>query len=175
MEQNNEAPCGKTAEYWATENKRGFTLIELLVVVLIIGILASLAVPQYFKVVEKSRVAEAMSAISTIKSAEERYLASAGSYGNTDQLDVSYTGASDGNITLKFFNIVVTAHSVTGEPGYLIKAARIVSSVPARYGGYTLSVNIPSNVQVFANNTLVSTELLDIKTTATTTDPRALE
>jgi prepilin-type N-terminal cleavage/methylation domain-containing protein len=58
----------------------GFTLIELLVVVLIIGILAAIAVPEYFKVVEKSRAAEAISTFDTIRGSEERYMAQTGSY-----------------------------------------------------------------------------------------------
>ena len=69
--------------------RKGFTLIELLVVVLIMGILASVAMPQYFKSVEKSRATEAVDALSAIASAQERYYMQKGTYTqDLSQLDI---------------------------------------------------------------------------------------
>lgn len=54
-------------------NRKGFTLIELMVVVLIIGILSSIALPQYQKAIKKARATEAITVGKKILEAEEVY------------------------------------------------------------------------------------------------------
>ena len=50
--------------------KKGFTLIELIVVIIIVGILASVGMTQYTKVVEKGRAAEARLILGSLRTAE---------------------------------------------------------------------------------------------------------
>ena len=57
-----------------TSNKQAFTLIELLVVVLIIGILAAVAVPQYQKAVDRAKAAEGVQLISSLQKAMEVWM-----------------------------------------------------------------------------------------------------
>ena len=58
-----------------TRKNRGFTLIEIIIVVVILGILAALALPQYLKTVERSRGSEAIIHLGTIRTGEMNYYA----------------------------------------------------------------------------------------------------
>ena len=74
---------------------KAFTLIELLVVVLIIGILAAIALPQYQKAVEKSKATQALTMLKSVYQAAKAYSLANGNWPTSfDELavDIPWTG-----------------------------------------------------------------------------------
>ena len=68
---------GKTSK---ARSRCGFTLIELLVVMTIIGVLLTIAVPRYFRTVERSKETVLRRDLATIRDSIDRYYGDLGQY-----------------------------------------------------------------------------------------------
>jgi uncharacterized RDD family membrane protein YckC/Tfp pilus assembly protein PilE len=95
---------------------------------------------------EKSRIAEALSYIAAIKSAQERYYAKHKVYAEQlTKLDINFAGMTDTEVTLKFFIISISTLGCSEKPCYIITATRHTNNakVKTKYGQYAFNVIVP--------------------------------
>lgn len=94
--------------------RRGFTLIELLIGIVLLGILVSIALPNYQQWIRKSRRSEGISTLMQMQLAEERYRANNTTYGTAAQAFSGVTSSENGYYTLTITNISATGYTLTG-------------------------------------------------------------
>jgi prepilin-type N-terminal cleavage/methylation domain-containing protein len=135
----------KTLRKEAEMKRKGFTLLELLIVVIIVGILAAIAVPQFFRVAERARSTELVNVLGSIRSAQMRYYSEHATF--TDNVDTLDVDIPDG--TAKYYD----GHTAITLPGGTFSAATVpVANITRnnyQYTGaspYTLSMDAQGNI-----------------------------
>jgi prepilin-type N-terminal cleavage/methylation domain-containing protein len=121
--------------------EHGFTLIELLVVVVIIGILATIALPTFLSQINKARQAEARNAVATAGKLQQSTFIQKEAFSNSFTSPYVYTGAtgrtvevggllSQGQVEteLKFYSLSIDAITFPGVGN--IDVASSISAIP---------------------------------------------
>jgi prepilin-type N-terminal cleavage/methylation domain len=109
-------------------SRKGFTLVEVLIVVIIIGILASIGIPQFAASIEKAKGGEARAGLGHIQTGEKVYYAENEIYtSNLSELDITLTN--------KYWTFTITP----GSPAvtYVAQAMRNGGT----YSGDTITMN----------------------------------
>jgi prepilin-type N-terminal cleavage/methylation domain-containing protein len=116
--------------------KKGFTLIELVVVIVIIGILASVALPMFNNVVERSRTAEALANLKTVFESQKRRAVEFGSFATAfPSLDINLTNPG------KYYTFVLGTPTYNGGGSNEDMARAVKVSAPI----YTICITETGN------------------------------
>jgi prepilin-type N-terminal cleavage/methylation domain-containing protein len=120
---------------------KGFTLIELVVVVLIVGVLSAITLPQYFRIVEKGRIAEALNVLQSAGASQSRYLSKYGSYCTGA---IMSCGGFDMIVpNLKYFNTPAAFVAGGTVPSWKVSLTR--NTNVGLYGNYVVTYDVESN------------------------------
>ena len=124
--------------------KRGFTLLELIIVIIVIGILASIALPRYMRVAERARAAEAKSMLSAIRSSQFRYAA------QHNNFTATYANLDIESSPEKYFNYSAS-DGVIKLPGFGIFPIGIATRTSEEIGGleqYTIAIDEDGDMEL---------------------------
>ena len=114
------------------KKKSGFSLVELTIVVIILGVLATFAVPRFMRVVERTKASESFAFLAEIQSAQARYNAEHGEYAAlVTDLDIELS-------TPNHFT-VGSVVSVDPEVDWSLELTR--TGAASGYGAYTVVFN----------------------------------
>jgi prepilin-type N-terminal cleavage/methylation domain-containing protein len=95
-------------------SKLGFTLIELMVVIVIIGVLASLAIPRFTEASDKAKVAEAPRVLASYESAQLAHLAEQNYYGSSSDIIFDVSAVNSDSKWFKYDVANTTGTEVSG-------------------------------------------------------------
>ena len=117
-----------------TYPRNGYTLMEIIITVIILGVIVSLAVPNYTMSVEKTKAAEGAQMLEALLNAQRRYQIEYGVYANDlNNLDIEFTAGTNN------FNMP----TLSTNPSQL-------ASIERRNGDYILSID--SQGSIVCNN-----------------------
>ena len=147
------------------KTKNGFTLLELLVVILIIGILSAVALPQYKRAVEKTKMAEAVIIVKAIAQSQQSYYIVHNKYADCldlNVLDIGLTGEDydyHGCVAKKTTDFVYTTNGHSAKQ-YIAVALRVP---PAERYSILVSKDNPNRIicRVYSDVNNIQKELCD--------------
>ncbi len=115
------------------KRSKGMTLIELMIAVAVVGILATIAYPSYQNQVRRSNRADAITALTAMANAQERFYLANNTYAATTP-PLGFP-ATAGNSQRGFYTVAVPAASPTA---FTLTAAAVVGGPQASDAGCTL-------------------------------------
>jgi len=120
--------------------RRGFTLIELMIAVAVVGILMAIAYPSFMDQVRKSRRADAVTALTAVQQAQERWRANRPGFADNSQLTAAPNPANPASAGLGmsagtpngYYTLRIDASS---NAGYTATAEAVTGKSQASDGG----------------------------------------